>query len=230
MSAPTIASCVAEVRQHIADACARSQRSVEDVQIIAVTKTRPPEDLLQLHACGLHQYAENRIAHLQEMVAHAPTPSTFHYLGRVQSRQFPDIAAHCSVLHSLAKVDHLEPLAKACRKAQRRMQIFCQINPGIDAVKAGIAPEDLPQMLEAAAQHSDCLEIIGLMTMAPDARLPAYSEDDVRACFASLRKLAQQHNLTRLSMGMSNDYVIAIEEGATDLRIGSALFPPEPSA
>ncbi|TVR08253.1 MAG: YggS family pyridoxal phosphate-dependent enzyme [Planctomycetota bacterium] len=223
----TIASCVGAVRQRIAEACARAHRKPEGVRLIAVTKNRSPQDCMELSACGLHIYGENRVDHLQQMAAQAPNGSHFHYLGRVQRRQFPDIVSHCTTLHSLAKSEHLAPLAKALRRQEQRMQAFIQVNPGIDPLKAGISPGDLAAMLEAAVAFDDCLQIIGLMTMAPDSHLPEYCDDDVRRCFASLRQLADQHQLPRVSMGMSGDFEIAIEEGATDLRIGSALFPSE---
>lgn len=215
---------ISEVCEDIA-ACARaSGRRPEDIRLIAVTKNRPPQDLALLAQSGLYDYGENRLDHLAQMSQAAASQARFHYLGRVQSRQFTAIAAACSVLHSLAELRHVPRLAQACRQAGCRMQVFCQVNPGIDPAKAGLAPDLLPEMLDCLAEESDVIEVVGLMTMAPDSSLPAYSRDDVRRCFAQLRKLAQRHGLSRLSMGMSDDYRIAIEEGATDLRIGSALF------
>ena len=217
----TIAERVGEVRDKIGAAAGRSGRNHDDIQLIAVTKTQQPSVLAELAAAGVHDYGENRLEHLEDMVPHAPSASRFHYIGRVQSRQFAHILPHCVSLHSLAELHHVAKLARAAERAERQLSVYVQVNTAGEEQKAGVNPAELGPMLEAVRAEA-ALELAGLMCMAPDRAL--VSDDLVRQAFASLRVLAQQHGVNGLSMGMSGDYELAVEEGATVLRIGSTLF------
>lgn len=219
-----IADNVTTVRQRIAAAAASSGRGPADIRLIAVTKLQDPGVLAQLAALGVHDYGENRLDHLEEMRVHTPPDSRFHYIGRVQSRQFSGIVPACVSLHSLAEERHVTKLANACRRAERRLPVFVQVDTAGEEQKAGVAPADLPRMLDTVRQADDALELLGLMCMAPDRGLPGIDDDRIRHCFARLRELAEDNHCQRLSMGMSGDYEIAISEGATDVRIGSTLF------
>ena len=214
---------VAKVRERIAEACRRVGRT-DAPQIVAVTKNQDPEVLPALAGAGLECCGENRIDHLRLMHDAAPPSTTFAYIGRVQGRQLTTVVACCTCLHSLAEIRHVARLAEACRRSERRIVVFLQANTSGEAQKAGVSPEDLPALLEACRAEEDALEVIGLMTMAPDIR---NSGDDspVRRTFAALRTLAETHALPGLSMGMSTDFEIAVEEGATHLRLGTILFP-----
>lgn len=219
---------LARLQQRIHAACQAAGRQPQDVRLVAVTKTESPNCLAQLAAAGVCDMGENRVEHLLEMHAVAPPNLRFHYLGRVQSRQFPAIARHCEVLHSLANIDHIPKLAAACAQAQRRLGVFCQVDCGLETHKAGIDLDDLPKMIERLRQHQEWLDGLGLMTMAPVIKQdhPQHHSQAVRAAFARIRAAAQDHHLPRLSMGMSGDFELAIAEGATDIRIGSAIFRP----
>lgn len=219
-----IADNVRIVRERIAAACARVNRSSNDVRLIAVTKTETPDALPALAAVGITEYGENRVDHLDRMRAGAPENAAFHYIGRVQSRQLPAIAATCAALHSLCDEDHIMKLGRACIALDRRLPVFFQVNVADDDAKAGMRPEQIQQRLDLARSQPS-LEVVGLMTMAPlDAHGGQASDTLIHRCFADLRKLAEYHHLPRLSMGMSHDFEIAIEEGATDVRIGRRLF------
>jgi pyridoxal phosphate enzyme (YggS family) len=215
---------IASIRDRIAAACADAGRSADEIRVIAVTKAQEPDVLAPLASLGLLAFGENRTDHLEIMAAARPDGSRFHAIGRVQSRQYPVIVAHCTTLHSLAEITHVPKLARACRQAGKRLEVFCQVNPGIDDAKAGVSPDDLPALLDAVRAADDCLDLLGLMTMAPDRRLPSTTEDRVRRCFDTARSLADQHGLARCSMGMSSDFETAIRAGATDLRLGTILF------
>lgn len=209
-------------------------RDPSSIQLIAVTKMQEPAVLGELAKQGLYVYGENRVDHLLEMIPSAPTQGTFHFIGRIQRRQYAKVILHCSCLHSFAELGHVETLVRASEQRRRFLidqgrdfepiQIFCQVNTGIEPHKAGVRPSDLEQLIDELRTYPELIELVGLMTMAPDLSLPEYTRDDVRACFADVRDLAVQYGLTRLSMGMSGDYDLAIQEGATDIRIGSALF------
>ncbi len=211
------------VHERIVAACQRAGRA-DRPQVIAVTKNQDPAILPALATAGLHCYGENRVEHLRLMHAVAPPNSAFAYIGRVQSRQLTTVATYCTSLHALADIRHVRRLAEACRRLERRLEVFVQVNTSHEAGKAGVEPQGLPAVLDACRTHEDALNVVGLMTMAPDIR---GSGDDgtVRRTFADLRTLAETHAVPGLSMGMSTDYEIAIEEGATHLRLGTILFP-----
>jgi PLP dependent protein len=219
-----IAHNVAAVRQEIAAACARAQRDPASVRLIAVTKQQTPAVLPYVQEQGVTTFGENRLDHLELMAQSAPAGSEFHYIGRVQSRQLAKIIPYCSALHSLCEAEHIERLGKACAAAHKKMQVFLQVNCENDPAKAGMMPEQLPERLALARAQSQ-LDVVGLMTMAPIAEDGAQVDDQIiRRCFATLRQLAKHHDLPRLSMGMSHDFQLAVEEGATDVRIGTRLF------
>lgn len=217
-----IARNVSAVRRRIAEACARVGRDPSAIRLIAVTKTQGPEVLAPLAAAGVTDFGENRLEHLETLVHALPAGCAFHYIGRIQGRQLAGAAARCVCLHSLCDPSHLPRLARACAAAGLRRDIFLQVNTSGEGAKAGVEPSALGGLLDAARSHPE-LSVLGLMTMAPELGTQA-DGDSVRRCFAALRELGRQHGLPRLSMGMSLDYEIAVEEGATDLRIGTALF------
>lgn len=217
-----IADAVAAVRADITAATRRVGRDPEAVRLIAVTKSQGPEVLPELAACGVQLYGENRIDHLTVMAQAAPAGAAFHHIGRIQSRQIPTIVAHAVAVHGLCEIDHVQRLDRAAAEAGRRLEVFCQVNTSGEASKAGVEPRALAPLLAAVATCPHLIAV-GLMTMAPELGTQA-DADQVRACFRRLRELAAAHGLPRLSMGMSGDMMIAVEEGATDVRVGSRLF------
>ena len=217
-----IADAVAAVRDEIAAACARVGRDPAEVALLAVTKSQGPEVLEPLAACGLHDYGENRVDHLALMAGRAPSASRFHHIGRIQSRQIPDIVRHAAVVHGLVDAGHARRLDRGAGEAGRRIGVVCQVNTSGETAKAGVSPDDLDALI-GVVRGCAHLDLLGLMTMAPELGVHA-DEGGVRACFARLRGLARDRGLARLSMGMSLDLAIAVEEGSTDLRIGTRLF------
>ena len=217
--AQVIAANVAAVRGKIAAACTAAGRDPATVRLIAVTKSQGPEVLAALAAAGIADFGENRVEHLAEMLPHAPAGARFHAIGRVQGRQLAGVAADCAVLHSLCASDHVPRLARACAARGRRLPVFIQVNAAGEASKAGLAPAAVAAFL-AAVRAEPALDPVGLMTMAPEG----VAEGVIRAAFATLRDLAAGLGLARLSMGMSQDFPLAIAEGATDIRVGTRLF------
>jgi pyridoxal phosphate enzyme (YggS family) len=220
---PAIQANLSEVQQVIMLACARAKRDPATVSIIAVTKSQGPEVLPALIAAGCSDFGENRVDHLQVMHAAAPAPVRFHAIGRIQSRQLRELVACCVSVHSLCEVHHLRKLDELCQAAGKRMSVFLQVNTSKEASKAGLTPEATPEFLDLARRHH-ALDVIGLMTMAPEMPDGAMDDGRIRSCFRDLASLGKVLGLPRLSMGMSQDFTIAIEEGATDVRIGTRLF------
>ena len=215
-----IALQVAAVRAEIAAACQRVGRDPAGVRLIAVTKSQGPEVLAPLAAAGIRDVGENRLEHQELMFrAAAGLGLAFHAIGRVQGRQLAKLVPISTTLHSLAEPDHVARLGRACAGSERKLQVFLQVNTSGEAAKAGIFPEALPDLVRAARSEAG-LDVVGLMTMAPEGA----DDGVIRATFAALRRLAQTQGLHRLSMGMSQDFSIAVEEGATEVRIGTRLF------
>jgi pyridoxal phosphate enzyme (YggS family) len=213
---------VALVRGRIADACARARRDPSQVRLIAVTKEQVPSVLSILRETGIQDFGENRLDHLEMMRRAAPADARFHAIGRIQGRQLATLAQQCVALHSLCDVDHIQRLERCCALQGTRMAVFLQVNAAEDLNKAGMSVAELPARLDLARAQPH-LDVVGLMTMAQLVTDPA-GQSQARQAFAVLRQLAERHGLTRLSMGMSADYEIAIEEGATDIRVGHSLF------
>jgi pyridoxal phosphate enzyme (YggS family) len=222
--ATLIATNVALVRAEMAAACARVGRDASEVTLIAVTKSQGPEVLPALVAAGVRDFGENRVDHLALMrssPACAALTETvrFHAIGRVQGRQFAELVPLAHTLHSLAELSHVSRLAKAAAQRATPFPVLLQVNTSGEAAKAGLPPEAIGDLL-ATVRAEPALNTVGLMTMAPEGA----SETELRRTFRRLRELADHHGLPERSMGMSQDFAIAIEEGATCVRVGTRLF------
>lgn len=211
------------IQNNIQVACERSGRSLLDVNIIAVTKSVTVERTREAVDAGLLHLGENRPEGLQEKRAAVASDVTWHYIGSLQSRKVKQIIDSIDVLHSLDRIN----LAKEIQKrANKVVDCFLQVNVAGEESKQGITINEIDDFLIALKPY-DKIRVIGLMTMAPHTE----NEQIVREVFSQLKKaqqkVAQTNNpqapCTELSMGMSNDYMVAIEEGATYVRIGTAL-------
>ncbi|MCW6677473.1 YggS family pyridoxal phosphate-dependent enzyme [Aerococcaceae bacterium NML180378] len=204
-----------------------AQQAEQSVHLIAVTKTVSPEWMRHLYQQGIQCFAENRTQMLiekQEALKDNCPQIEWHFIGRLQTRQVKDVINHIDYLHSL---DRLNLAKEIDKRAQKEVRCFVQVNVSGEPTKAGIRPDNLLEMLEALAQYPKIC-VVGLMTMAPFEA----PEAEIRQQFQQLKQLQQMvanYHLkhapcTELSMGMSQDYPIAIQEGATFIRVGSAFF------
>lgn len=194
---------------------AAAGRDPDQVQILAAVKYLPPELLEPLFEGGVTLAGENRA---QDLVVKAQTEAgaklTWDFIGALQSRKVPQILPHVRYIHSVATDSALAQLAK---HGQASTRILVEVNVAGDPSKAGVTPEALPGFLKRCP-----VTVVGLMTMPPLSADPAAS----RPHFSALRELAGEHGLGELSMGTSQDYEVAIQEGATIIRLGSLLFKP----
>jgi pyridoxal phosphate enzyme (YggS family) len=196
------------VRTEIVDA----GRDPESVQILAAVKYVPVEELGVLAEAGLTLLGENRA---QDLVAKAeayPGVFTWDFIGHLQSRKVKQILPHVRYIETVASDSALEQLG---RHGTPETEILIEVNVAGEAGKSGIAPDALPGFLELCPAR-----VVGLMTMPPLAREPEAS----RPHFAALRELAARHDLPQLSMGTSQDYLVAVQEGATIVRLGTSLY------
>jgi pyridoxal phosphate enzyme (YggS family) len=203
------------VRQDIDAACRRCGRVPAGVQILAATKYVPLEEMATLAQAGIELVGENRAQDLEAKVAaHGPL-FEWDFIGQLQSRKVRTIVPHVRLIHSVATDSALRELARHAERARPNLRILIEVNVAGEPGKAGVAPEAIGGFIARAP-----VPVAGLMTMPPLSEDPR----DSRRWFAALRELAVAHGLEHLSMGTTQDYVVAVEEGATIVRVGSRLY------
>jgi pyridoxal phosphate enzyme (YggS family) len=212
------ATLLADVNARTAQAAKIAGRKPDDVSLIAIAKTHPAERIVPLIEAGQRVFGENRVQEAQDKwpaLKDRFPDLDVHLVGQLQSNKAEEAVALFDCIHSLDRLSLVGALAKAMDKAQRRVPLFIQVNIGAEEQKGGVAIADLPALLTEARAAE--LPVIGLMCVPPLAIEPA-------PFFAFLAKLADDHGLAGLSMGMSGDFETAIMQGATHVRVGSALF------
>ena len=210
---------VAGVRARLADACARSGRSVDDVTLVGVTKYATVEQLRTVVDAGVVDLGENHAQQLRDRARDVAAAGVrWHMIGPLQTNKAKYVARYASSFHALDRVEVAEALS-ARRTADAPLDCYVEVNVAGEATKAGIAAGDVGSLIAACAALPG-VRVVGLMTMPPLASDPS----DSRAWFRQLRSLAVEHGLAALSMGTTADFEVAVEEGATVVRVGSALF------
>ena len=215
------------VRGRIADACARARRRVEDVTLVVVTKTVGAEVVDALARLGVEDVGENYVQDARrkkESATSAAQKMRWHMIGHLQRNKAKRAVEIFDCVHSVDGLGIVEALDRRARAAGRTMPVFVEVKLSGEATKFGVAPDEAEAVAEAVAA-ADGLELLGLMTMAPHFEDP----ERARRYFAALRSLGERLD-TRLggairyySMGMSSDFEVAVEEGATHVRIGTAV-------
>ncbi|MFD2682907.1 YggS family pyridoxal phosphate-dependent enzyme [Bacillus seohaeanensis] len=211
------------VKENVRIACERSGRNVDEVNIVAVTKYVSNERAQEALEAGLVHLGENRDVGLLEKRDNISQEAVWHFIGTLQSRKVKNIIHKVSYIHSL---DRLSVASEINKRADKPVSCFVQVNVSGEESKHGLTPQEVKAFLEDLTKFEK-VKVVGLMTMAPHSD----DEEMLRSCFRKLKTLQQEiqemalHNApcTELSMGMSNDYMIAIEEGSTFIRIGTAL-------
>jgi pyridoxal phosphate enzyme (YggS family) len=202
--------------ERVRDQIESAGRDPDVVEVLAAVKYVPVEELAELAQAGVRLVGENRA---QDLVAKSEATGdafTWDFIGHLQSRKVRDIVGRVRYIHSVATDSVLAQLA---RHGSARTQVMIEVNVAGEAGKTGIAPPELGDFIERCP-----VGVVGLMTMPPLARRP----EENRPHFAALRELAQRHGLAQLSMGTSQDYVVALQEGATIVRLGTALYGGAP--
>ncbi len=212
-----------KILENIDAAVKRSGRDPRVVQLIAVTKYVGIPEIKEAVKLGIKDFGENRVQEAAEKVEKFPDLS-WHFIGHLQSNKAKDVLPCYSMVHSLDRLSLAEALQRCGDRFDLKADVLVQVNTSGEESKFGLAPEELPGFLEKIKPF-ERLQVRGLMTMAPFYHDP----EAVRPFFRELRRLRDQYSssdyeLEHLSMGMTNDYVVAIEEGATIIRVGSALF------
>mgnify|MGYP006288981389 CR=1 FL=1 len=216
---------LAHTRERIASAAGRAGRNPEDVLLVAVTKTVGVEEARTLFEAGAADLGENRVQEgLRKRETLADLPIHWHMIGRLQTNKVNKVVKRFLWIHSVDRLKLAEAISRSAVAAECEMNVLLQVNTSGESSKAGFAPEGLGEALPRLSELPG-LRVCGLMTMAPLLDDP----ERTRPCFRRLRELRDEHaprypELIHLSMGMTQDFEIAIEEGATMVRIGTALF------
>jgi pyridoxal phosphate enzyme (YggS family) len=217
------------VEQRLADAVQKAGRQRSDIQLVAVTKKFSSTVIQEAYQAGLREFGEN---YVQEFAAKRPAvgdlpDARYHLIGHLQSNKVRIAVALFDVIQTVDSSKLLERLNDVAGEQAKQLELLLEIKLSDEASKTGARPEDILAVLESAAKCRN-VRVSGLMTMPP------WSEDAElsRPYFRRLAELARQYSLPELSMGMSNDFEVAIEEGATIVRVGTALFGarPKPAA
>lgn len=221
----TVAENLARVRGQIAAACAKSRRTVEEVELVAVTKTHPADRVREAIEAGQTLFGESKVQEARAKIPELPSSARWHFIGHLQKNKIRHALPLFELFHSVDSVELATAINRVADENGLRPRVLLEVNVAGEGTKFGFKPEDLRDQLEQLLAL-DRLTVEGLMTILPLAPEAEAS----RKYFATLRDLrdalenAGAIKLQQLSMGMSDDFVVAIEEGATLVRVGTAIF------
>ena len=210
-----VAAGLDHVRERIAAACARAGRDPATVHLVAVSKTKPIELVRAAQAAGQRIFAENYAQELREKADALPAVE-WHFVGALQTNKAKLVVGRAALVHTCDRLALAQELSKRAKAASLTQRVLVEVNVGREPQKAGALPDDVPALLEQVRALPN-LSCEGLMCIPP-------AEGDPRPHFRALKQLAQGLGLRELSMGMTADYETAIEEGATLVRVGTAIF------
>jgi hypothetical protein len=223
-SVSAVAENLARVKERIAAACARVGRDPVSVELIAVSKLQPAGLIREAYAAGHRAFGENYAQELRDKAAELSPELRglrWHAIGPLQTNKAKYVAKAAHVFHALDRLDVAQELSK--RRDGGALRCFLQVNVGHEETKSGVAPSEVPALLEQVRALPK-LEVVGLMGLPPMAGGP----EGARPHFRQLRELAASLRLPELSMGTTGDFEVAIEEGATCVRVGTAIFGERP--
>jgi hypothetical protein len=209
------------VQEAVARACARAGRSPDHVLLIAVSKTVDAERIRLAIAAGVAALGENRVQEAREKIEALGRPVPWHLIGSLQTNKAKDAARLFDWIHSVDRLELARELSRRAHGAERTLDVLLQVNLGDEPQKGGVAPAEVKGLREAMAGLPG-LRVRGLMAIPPVTESP----ERTRPYFRRLRELRDELGLEHLSMGMSADFEVAIEEGATMVRVGTAIFGP----
>jgi len=227
MNAMGIASNISQIRQQIASACAKCGRDPESVHLVAVSKKKPAADIESAIAAGQSLFGESYVQECVAKIDQVESAAVWHFIGGLQSNKVKYLSGKVAMIHSVDRLSLAKEIDRQWGKLNSNVEILIQVNLGEEETKSGATAEELLKLVSQVARLEH-LRIKGLMT------LPPWDDDPemVRPYFRQLRALAEQVEelglpnvkMAELSMGMSHDFEVAIEEGATMVRIGTAIF------
>lgn len=227
MSKISIGEAFNEIKENVAEAAIRSGRRPEDILILGVSKKVSPEILNEAFELGISDFGENRVQEYLQKADIVNSKCNWHIIGRLQTNKVRYLDHRITLIHSLDRLNLAEALSERGKKIDYTFPVLVQVNVSGEDTKAGVSPERVKEFMFEISKLGN-IKVKGLMTMAP------YDEEHevVRGIFRKLKKISidiereriENVIMEELSMGMSDDYIIAVEEGSTIVRIGSAIF------
>jgi pyridoxal phosphate enzyme (YggS family) len=222
---PDVNARAAEIRDHlitlerrIVAACDRADRARHEVQLVAVTKTFPSTDVGHVLSAGVTDVGENKVQEARDKKPLVAAPARWHLIGHLQSNKAKDAVRLFDVIQSVDSIGLAEKIARAAEGEGKVQQILLQVNVAREPQKSGADPDEVDAIV-ARMRELPSLELTGLMVIPPAAE-----PEESRPWFRQLRALGERLELRELSMGMTDDFEVAIEEGATIIRVGRAIF------
>lgn len=206
------------LERRIVAACDRASRPRHEVTLVAVTKTFPALDVVHAAAAGITDVGENKVQEAREKQPDVSATARWHLIGHLQSNKSKDAVRLFDVIQTVDSLELAEKLARVAESVGKRQDVMLQVNVGREAQKSGAEVSDLPALAKSVAAFPS-LRLTGLMAIPPAGEAEA-----MRPYFRELRSLRDDLGLTELSMGMTDDFEVAIEEGATIIRVGRAIF------
>lgn len=222
-----IETCLSQVQERIQAACRRSGRDPAEVTLIAVSKTKPLSDLMEAYGVGTRDFGENKV---QEILAKAPAmpdDARFHMIGHLQRNKVRPVLKHVGLIHSVDSLRLAEQIQADAEREQLCVDILLEVNVAGEESKYGFTPAEIPGAVQQISRFFN-IRICGLMTIAPFVK----NSEENRPIFRNLNQLSvdikgkniDNVSMSVLSMGMTGDYEVAIEEGATMIRVGTGIF------
>jgi pyridoxal phosphate enzyme (YggS family) len=216
--AEEIRSGIAALETRIAAACARAGRTRADVRLVAVSKTFPAADVEHAIAAGITDIGENKVQETRDKKPLVIGSARWHLIGHLQSNKAKDAVRLYDVIQTVDSAELAEKIARAAESAGKKQDVLLQVNIGRELQKSGAAPDSVPELARRIAAIPG-IQLTGLMAIPPAGEAEA-----MRPYFRELRAMRDDLGLTELSMGMTDDFEVAIEEGATIIRVGRAIF------
>jgi len=223
----SIADNISAIREKISAACERSGRDPEQVRLIAISKVKPAEDVDAAFAAGQQLFGESYVQEFRDKSSQVQSPVEWHFVGGLQSNKVKYLRGKVEMIHSVDRLSLAEEISRQWQKEGASCKVLLQVNIGDEGQKSGCDQDQLEQLVRAVAALPN-LQICGLMCLPPYCS----EAEEVRPYFRRMRELAEQIDrlqipgvsMVELSMGMSGDFEVAVEEGATLVRIGTAIF------
>ncbi len=223
----TIRDNLEQVHKNMASACARSGRDIRQITLIAVSKTKPLEDLQMAYDLGVRDFGENKVQEILQKAPQMPSDVRFHMIGHLQRNKVRQVLPHVSVIHSVDSVRLASEIQQEAQRIDRIVDILLEVNVAGEESKFGFSPEEVMEALSSICNFSH-IRVCGLMTIAPFVE----NSEKNRPVFQKLfqlyvdikRKNIDNVSMSVLSMGMTGDYEVAVEEGATMIRVGTGIF------
>jgi pyridoxal phosphate enzyme (YggS family) len=213
------------IRRRMEQACARAGREADAVRLLAVSKTHGPDAVMEAVQLGLTEFGESKVQEAGQKISQCPSAARWHFVGHLQTNKVREAVRLFEMVHAVDSLKLLEALERVCQEEGRSLPVCLEVNVSGERSKFGMSPAEVPAVLQAA-QKLFRVRVVGVMTIPPVAEDP----EEARPFFRALREARDRWQaesgmaLPELSMGMSNDFEVAIEEGSTWIRVGTLLF------